>query len=330
VSQPQPSVTVIIAARPDQADILAVAAARELEYPADRLEIVVARGRQPSVQRNAAVQAARGEWVYFLDDDSVAEPGNLRRALEHFEDSSVQMVGGPNLCPPGARALEQVFAVVLGSWLAFGPSRARYAAVGEVRVSSEKELILCNLLARRGALIEAGGFNEALYPNEENALMDQLQKRGGKLIYDPRLVVYRRPRRTLGAFARMLMTYGRGRAEQFRVHPTPGSALNFVPPLFCLYLLALLAAASIGGGATWVLWSAAPLPVYALAVLAQTVASLPRNGPGRSLAALPLLVASHLLYGLGFWRGLFTRLHRGDSRVAPEVRLEIVPRDQER
>ena len=28
------------------------------------------------------------------------------------------------------------------------------------------------------------------------------------------------------------MTYGRGRAEQFRLHPTPGSALNFVPPLF--------------------------------------------------------------------------------------------------
>jgi len=36
-------------------------------------------------------------------------------------------------------------------------------------------LILCNLLARKDAMIELGGFNEALYPNEENALMDELQ-----------------------------------------------------------------------------------------------------------------------------------------------------------
>ena len=149
------------------------------------------------------------------------------------------MVGGPNVCPPEAPPLEQVFARVLASWLAFGPSRARYAAVGRVRETGEKELILCNLLARRQAMLDLGGFNEALYPNEENALMDELQKRGGKLIYDPALLVRRRPRPSLKSFARMLMTYGRGRAEQFRVHPTFGSALNFVPPLFCLYLLAL-------------------------------------------------------------------------------------------
>jgi len=59
-----------------------------------------------------------------------------------------------------------------------------------------------------------------------------LQKRGGKLIYDPQLIVHRRPRHSLRAFLKMLLTYGRGRAEQFRVTPTFGSALNFVPPLF--------------------------------------------------------------------------------------------------
>jgi cellulose synthase/poly-beta-1,6-N-acetylglucosamine synthase-like glycosyltransferase len=75
-----PSVTVIIAARPDQAEIKAVAAARELDYPADLLEIIVARGRQPSVQRNTALHAARGDLVFFLDDDSVALPESLRRA----------------------------------------------------------------------------------------------------------------------------------------------------------------------------------------------------------------------------------------------------------
>ena len=191
----QPFITVIIPTKPDLAEILALAAARRLDYPPEQLEIIIARGKQPSVQRNTAIRQARGEIIYFLDDDSSPPPENLRRALAHFADPAVKMVGGPNLCPPSAPPLEQVFALVLASWLAFGPSRARYWPVGEVRATGEKELILCNLLARRADLLELGGFNEALYPNEENALMDELQKCGGKLIYDPQFIAHRRPRR---------------------------------------------------------------------------------------------------------------------------------------
>ena len=322
VSDKLPTVTVVIAARPDQADVQAANAAQALDYPPDRLEIILARGKQPSVQRNAALRAARGEWIYFLDDDSIPPADNLRRSMNHLADSRVKIVGGPNLCPPDAPQLERVFALVLSSWLAFGPSRARYAKVGAVRPSGEKELILCNMLAHRETLLALGGFNEALYPNEENALMDEIQKRGDKLLYDPDFFVHRRPRRTLRSFARMLMTYGRGRAEQFREHPTPGSALNFVPPLFCLYLVLLplvwLWRTEVGRLALW------PLALYAVAVLAQGAVLLRHGGVGRTLLALPLIVLAHLLYGLGFWRGMFTRLKKSSQRGDVPVRLETV------
>ena len=237
MSETFPPVTVVIPARPGQTEVNAVTASRQLDYPTDCLEIIVARGNQPSVQRNAALREARGELIYFLDDDSVPLPGKLRRAVLHFGRPEVQMIGGPALCPPESPALERVFALVMGSRLAFFSSRARYQAVGRLRETGEKELILCNLLARRSTLVEAGGFDEALYPNEENALMDAVQSQGGRLLYDPELIVYRRPRRSLRDFVKMLVTYGRGRAEQFRLHPTTGSALNFAPPLFCVYLV---------------------------------------------------------------------------------------------
>jgi glycosyltransferase involved in cell wall biosynthesis len=319
VSEPLPSVTVIIPTRPDLSEILAVSAARRLDYPADRLQILVARGKQPSIQRNTALKAARGEIIYFLDDDSVPAPENLRLAIPHFSNPSVQIVGGPNLCPPSAPFLEKVFALVLASWLAFGPSRARYLPVGGLRAAGEKELILCNLIARRQPLLELGGFNELLYPNEENALMDELQKRGGKLLYDPQFMVLRRPRRTLKSFAKMLFTYGRGRAEQFRVHPTPGSALNFVPPLFCIYLVALMVLLPWLGSV-----AGAPLELYALAVVGQTLVLLPLGGLKKSLAALPFIVLTHVLYGLGFWRGLFTKLKTDDDRPKTTVTLDEV------
>lgn len=334
MSSETPLISIVIPTRPGQADIPAVAAARNLEYPADRLEIIVARGRQPAVQRNAAIRAARGDLIYFLDDDARPLPGNLQRAVEHFRNPDVHMVGGPNLCPPDAPALERLFAVVLSSWLAFGPSRARYAMVGQVRATSEKELILCNLAARREPLLKLGGFDESLYPNEENALMDALQREGAQLLYDPEFQVMRRPRPTVKAFCKMLLTYGRGRAEQFRLHPTPGSALNFVPPLLVVYLvlLPLLNATFVRErlGALVqpeLVWLALNFPLFAYlaALLVQAAVSARDHGVRAALSAVPFVYASHMLYGLGFWRGLFTRVQRRSDAPVTEVTLDRVP-----
>lgn len=324
VSDTLPFITVIIPTRPGQVEIKAVVAARQLDYPRGRLEILVVRGKQPAIQRNAALKVARGELVYFIDDDSQPLPGNLRQAAVRFSDPAVQMIGGPNLCPADAPLLEQVFAVTLASWLAFGPSRARYDQVGALRTTSEKELILCNLAARLAPLRELGGFDESLYPNEENALMDELQQRGGKLLYDPEFLVHRRPRPTLRAFVKMLFNYGRGRAEQFRLHPTPGSAPNFVPPLFCLYLILLPGLVPVLP--PWWL-SVLPLGAYALAVIAQTAWSVVRQGMVNGLLALPLVVLTHLIYGCGFWRGLFTGVKSAKTPEAAEVVVEKVPLD---
>lgn len=320
MNQVLPKISIVIAARPDQEEVPAVTAACKLDYPRELLEIIVTRGKQPSVQRNEAVRAAQGDIIYFLDDDSQARPDNLRRIVSAFADPKVQLVGGPNICPPDAPELEQVFALVHSSWLAFAASRARYTRLGKIRESSEKELILCNLAARRVALIELGGFDEALYPNEENALMDELQKRGDKLLHDPELLVYRRPRRNFRSFCKMLFNYGRGRAEQCRLHLTMGSLMNFVPPAWCVYLLLLPVALFLHW---W--WFLLPLPAYLLAVLLQAVWLMGQGGIGRSLASIPFVALTHILYGWGFWNGLlFTELKPAGARPKIAVKLERV------
>jgi hypothetical protein len=135
-------------------------------------------------------------------------------------------------------------------------------------------------------------------------------------------VAYRRPRPTLKAFIKMLTTYGRGRAEQFRLHPTLGSALNFVPPGFVLYLLLLPLIAKLG----WLQMSARgwgwyPLVGYGGSLLGQTVANLFRAGLARALCAAPLLFATHLFYGIGFWRGIFGNISRTKAATT-EVAIE--------
>jgi hypothetical protein len=320
-----PLVSVIIPVHPAKTEARSATASRLLDYPREKLEILVVRSTDlatfPSMKRNAAIRAARGELIYFLDDDSVPLPGNLRRAVAHFADPKVQMVGGPNICPSDAPTIEKTFANVMGSWLAFGPSCARYRAVGKLRESSEKELISCNLVSRRDVLLESGGFDESLYPNEENALMDAVLKRG-KLLYDPEMIVHRRPRTNFKSFAKMLFSYGGGRAQQFRLHPTAGSAINFVPPTFCVYLLAQLI---LVPARVLPLWTLLPAALYLAAVLGQTAAVMMRTDFMSGSRALPLLALTNILYGAGVLRGLFSRIAHVKPGGATDIRLETVP-----
>jgi len=133
------------------------------------------------------------------------------------------------------------------------------------------------------------------------------------------LIVHRRPRPSLKAFARMLMTYGRGRAEQFRSYPTLGSLINFVPPAFCLYLLSLVLVPIIGP--LWLL----PLALYFFIVLIDAGSLAISGGILRAIGAIPLITLTHILYGVGFWRGLFTKLRRPGERAPTEVVIERVP-----
>jgi len=321
-----PLVSVIIPVHPAKTEARSAAASKLLDYPREKLEIIVVRSTDlatfPSMKRNAAIRAAKGDLIYFLDDDSVPLPGNLKRAVAHFADPKVQMVGGPNICPDDAPTIERTFANVMGSWLAFGPSCARYRSVGKLRESNEKELISCNLVSRRGVLLESGGFDESLYPNEENALMDAVLKRG-KLLYDPEMIVHRRPRSNFKSFAKMLYSYGGGRAQQFRLHPTAGSFINFVPPAFCLYLVALIISAFVLPLLISAL-ACIPLALYLAAVLLQTFAVMARKGFLAGLRALPLLALTNILYGAGVLRGFFTKIAHVKPGGATDIRLETV------
>ncbi len=157
-------------------------------------------------------------------------------------------------------------------------------------------------------------------------MMDGIKQRGGKLLYDPEFIVHRRPRRDLRAYTRMLLFYGGGRAHQFRLHPTLDSLPNFIPPLFCLYLLVLpyLLAFFVSKQAV-VLVSLLPLALYLLVVLGQTICVAARSNPGLAILAMPLMVLTNILYGLGFWRGLFIKIPPPPAAAEKDIRFETVP-----
>ena len=293
------TVSIIIPVKPG-GEVRALDSLRCLECPQVDFELLIAEGSCPSRQRNQAARQAEGDILYFLDDDSLVSPGFLQQALIHFADPSVAVVGGPSLTPATDSLRQRAFGAAFASPFGGGGVRSRYMRVGKARRTDDSGLILCNLAFRRRIFLDKGGFDERLYPNEENELMERIGDSGLAMVHDPDLAVMRSQRPTFRAFVRQMLNYGRGRGQQTRISGKVRWSA-FAPALFLVYLAILPCFAG---------------PVFSLPLLAYILLTIifaiqggiasrnPLLG-GMLLLVLPML---HLCYGAGIFRGLLGKL----------------------
>jgi cellulose synthase/poly-beta-1,6-N-acetylglucosamine synthase-like glycosyltransferase len=305
----EPTVTIVIPVKPGLSPE-ALEAVKKLEYPKDRVEVFLVYGRNPSYQRNRVVEQAKGEVIYFLDNDSLPKPQTLKRLVSHLRDKDVAIVGGPSVAPKNLSFLPYLFSKTLESPLCTGSSANRYRRIGKVRETTEKEIILCNMVMRKELYLAFGGLNERLYPNEENELMEKVKHSGFKIIYDPDAYIERMPRRTLWAFIKQIFNYGRGRGEQTVFYPKSFSITNFVPLFFVIYSIFAL----LKGGVFLF-----PLYIYFFVLLAYALIKVVKEGDFR-LLFLPLTsFLLHLTYGMGTIYGIlrapFKKAFKGEIKI---------------
>lgn len=155
---------------------------------------------QISRARNRGAAAACGEWLVFVDADSVPAPG-LFGDLKEAIDSGRCLAGGSTIAPAGSFA----FRLSIRAWNAL--SRATRWAAGA--------FIFCE----RAAFAELGGFSEELYASEELDFFRRLKplaRRRGRVI----TILHRHPLRTSD---RKLRLYGAGELlgflGRFVLHP---------------------------------------------------------------------------------------------------------------
>lgn len=304
-------ISIVIPVKPG-GEVGAIAALRHLDAAAVDYEVIVAEGRRPSRQRNMAAAEARGDILYFLDDDSRAAPDALQRIATYMQDDRVAAVGGPSLTPADNTPLQRGVAWALGSVFGGGGIRNRYRQHGVLRETDDSELILCNLAFRRDIFIASGGLDERLYPNEENELIDRLLAAGHRLLHDPDLYVVRSQRPTVRAFIRQMLTYGKGRAEQTLLSRSI-DLKAIIPAMFVFYLLLIPAVRA------W--WYLLPALLYLSIVAVNMVLALRRESFAL-VWRLPLVYTLlHFCYGAGFITGLFSPRYRRSAEVPGNVTL---------
>lgn len=258
-----PTVTVIVPTR-DRAHDLdeCLDAVRRVDYPRDRLEVIVVddashdpgavagvvtrRGgrllvnetnRGPSAARNRAAQEAAGEILALVDSDCVPGPAWLRELVAYFAWDRVGAVGGRTVGYHTESRLDRYEEVS-------SPLDMGRRLVLRTRGEDTFYVPTCNLLVRRSVYLGLGGLREDLPVGEDVDLCWRLRAGGAYLVYAPEGVVRHKHRGSLGSMLGRRASYGTSEAMLHALHPDKRK--RFPPAPAPLATVVLLSAALMG------------------------------------------------------------------------------------
>lgn len=286
---------------------------KKTSYPKSKIEVLIVYGRNPSRQRNLGVKKSKGDIVFFFDDDVDPVRDIFEKSIRHYKNNTVSVVGGPAVTPQSDSFLQHCFGYVLESFFGAASLRSKFTKRGSVKEATERDMILCNMSVRKKVFNDVGGFDQRLYPNEENEFLSRVKLHNHKIVYDPSITVCKSQRKNLKKFSRQLFNYGRGRSEHLLIRPSSFSPLFLVPTAFFLYLLSLPFFLNF--------LHILPLIAYMAVAMGSSITVSIKTGDLRVIPVLPFLYfLVHISYGSGFIYGLFRRFLKKKKEVKIEIK----------
>jgi glycosyltransferase involved in cell wall biosynthesis len=288
------------------------------DYPADRLEFLIADGRStdrsgqivaacaakdPRIRLlenpggivptglNKAIQAAHGEVIVRADAHTDFAPNYVRRCVELLSSADAASVGGVQRAV-GSNYISWTIAHATMSRFAAGDAKFRYA-----EKPAWVETVYLGAW-RKQTLMELGGFNERWVVNQDYELNHRLRKAGGRILLDPELRCEYRVRSTLRALARQYFRYGFWKVNTIRAYPDSLRWRQLAAPALVAGIVVSLASSPWFGA-----WAVVPPGAY-LASNVMASFCCARSRGWRFLPMLPLVFAMvHFAWGMGFWAG---------------------------
>ena len=249
----------------------------------------------PGRKRNLGARVATGDVYAYIDSDAYPRGDWLANGVRHLQEASVGAVGGPAVTAPSDDGFCQAQGTVLSSFLMSGTLSARYR---EKSTTETDDIHSVNLLVWKNVVHEVGGWNEKYWPGEDTLFSLAIRKAGYKQLLASDVVVYHHRRRKVSQYLRQVSSFGTHRGYFAKKYPETSRRLGYFAPAMALVglILGLLIAIEL----QWFLW------VYLAGLAAYLVSLIIAAGrsDGNRFTVFALIPLTHLVYGLGFIRGL--------------------------
>ena len=247
-----------------------------------------------TVGLNLAMSQAKGDVIVRVDAHSELAENYISRGVAILRETGAVLAGGI-MQAMGKTPLQKAVAFGYGS--RFGLGGGRYHVGGKAGEAESAYLGIFDAQALRNV----SGYDEKIIRGEDWDLAQRLKARGGKVWFDPDLVVNYWPRSNIRALAWQFYSTGVWRGELTRRSPTKASIRYFIPPIALLALVALSALAIFSSVNQNVLIILVALYLLMLGVAAGTAKLLGVFDRLMVFVALPVM---HLSWAVGFWVGL--------------------------
>lgn len=256
----------------------------------------------PAEKRDLALKYVKGEISVFIDDDAYPDV-NWLNAVRWFRNPDIVAVGGPGITPPDDSFWEKIGGYVIESFLCSGGIQHRFYP-GK---SSEAFVIdwpAYNLFVRSDVLKKIGGYGSTFYGGEDTLLCMKLMKLG-KILYDPKAIVYHHRRSFPWRHLKQISGVGLHRGYFFRAHPGTSRKLFYLLPtaLTLGFILGILMSLKMP--------SLFLLPFLSLFLIFWFLGtwSIVRHNVSLIQAAITGLgiIVTHITYGIFFVKGLITK-----------------------
>jgi glycosyltransferase involved in cell wall biosynthesis len=250
----------------------------------------------PAAKRDIGSNNASGEILAFLDDDTYPVVDWLKQGVLHFQNKEISCVCGPAVTPENEPLRRKASGKILESIVMSGPARFRYVAL---KSRYTNDFPSCNFLIRKSDFVKIGGFQTKFWPGEDTILCDDvINTLKKKIFYDPLVKVFHHRRSVYGPHLKQIKSYALHRGYFAKCFKKSSLRIGyFLPSLLIFVLFTSFVGAFVNT-------KSLTIPVsYLLLVALFSLSSNIRL----FWYVFSGIVASHLIYGVFFINGLFSK-----------------------
>jgi GT2 family glycosyltransferase len=286
------------------------------QHPHRRVNILQNPKRLLASGWNLAIRAAKGRYVLRLDAHTRVPGDFLARNLDALRNGE-PIVGGRIIYVKPSGIWKLILFLAASS--RFGAAPAAFRQLGAAGYVDT----IAFAAYSRYVFDKVGLFHETLARTEDNEMHYRIRKAGFKFYYDPAIVSYYLPRRTLRGLLRQMYNNGFWIFPTMVIQPMCFSFRHLIPFFFVLGLILAGASAVLLTG--WFL--ALVLSVYFLTASAFAAKTTSHFRGYRKAAALmvPLIFfLIHSAYGIGSLVGVGRSLRMAIERRTPDHSPSLV------